>query len=434
MIALLVADRLYLRFFQDLPSLGSAVGFGQVDQLGASVLSPRRTWRCRVSRGGAAGCAGMYSGGEDALEAAPLRKRLAVAALTLAFVLATLSLVGRTAAVRQVFRRTFVARETGVIGAHFIDAGDWVGRRLIRRGLASSELDRVERWFRDRQAGRPLRKNLFAVAQGLNLLMIQAESLQAFVPGLSVAGQEVTPTLNRWIGESIVFDRVTDQTGHGRSSDAELLTQVSLLPLADGAAAFAAAGNRYTSLAGELAERGYFTLSAVPFDRTFWNRGVTHPSYGYSHSLFVEDFSPGEMVGWGLGDREFFGQMGRRLAELPAPFCAWLITLSLHHPFDGFPAATRGDGRRSLARHASRRLPAHDAVLRQRAGGSGRAARVVRPDGLDGDRHLGRPRCRVRLDSRGRCLDGSHAGRRRLVCQPAGAVDHPPSRRRRSLS
>src|SRR5262249_42605767 len=43
--------------------------------------------------------------------------------------------------------------------------------------------------------------------------------------------------------------------------------------------------------------------------------------------------------GWGLNDRDFLQQMVPRIESLRAPFCAWLITLSLHHPFDDFPAA-----------------------------------------------------------------------------------------------
>jgi phosphoglycerol transferase MdoB-like AlkP superfamily enzyme len=167
--------------------------------------------------------------------------------------------------------------------------------------------------------------------------MIQVESLQGFVIGLEVEGQEVTPFLNRWAEETLWFSNVTDQTAQGRSSDSELATQVSLLPSSGGAAAFRCAGNDFTGLAEILAGRGYTTLSAVPYDGSFWNRRATHRAYGYAESLFVEDFAPGESVGWGLSDRDFLAQAGRRLAGIERPFAAYLLTLSLHHPFEGFP-------------------------------------------------------------------------------------------------
>jgi phosphoglycerol transferase MdoB-like AlkP superfamily enzyme len=63
-----------------------------------------------------------------------------------------------------------------------------------------------------------------------------------------------------------------------------------------------------------------------------------HPAYGFERSLFEPDFELTEQIGWGLNDRDFLKQMLPRLERQPEPFAAWLITLSLHHPFDDFPA------------------------------------------------------------------------------------------------
>src|SRR5262249_10937202 len=62
------------------------------------------------------------------------------------------------------------------------------------------------------------------------------------------------------------------------------------------------------------------------------------PAYGFQQSLFESDFQMTEQIGWGLNDRDFLQQMVPRLEQLPRPFAAWLITLSLHHPFASFPA------------------------------------------------------------------------------------------------
>src|SRR5262249_19130508 len=53
---------------------------------------------------------------------------------------------------------------------------------------------------------------------------------------------------------------------------------------------------------------------------------------------FGPDFQLTEQIGWGLNGRDFLQQMVPRLEALPRPFAAWLITLSLHHPFEDFPA------------------------------------------------------------------------------------------------
>ena len=140
-------------------------------------------------------------------------------------------------------------------------------------------------------------------------------------------------------GDSLRFTNVTDQTSEGRTSDAEFTTMTSLLPLDHGAVAFRFPGNHYAALPRVLTEHGYATLSAVAFEPGFWNRQVMHPAYGFQHSLFEPDFQMTEQIGWGLNDHDFLQQMVPRLEQLPRPFAAWLITLSLHHPFESFPDA-----------------------------------------------------------------------------------------------
>jgi phosphoglycerol transferase MdoB-like AlkP superfamily enzyme len=77
----------------------------------------------------------------------------------------------------------------------------------------------------------------------------------------------------------------------------------------------------------------------VAFESGFWNRQVMHPAYGFQRSLFEPDFQMTEQIGWGLNDHDFLQQMVPRLEQQPRPFAAWLITLSLHHPFESFPDA-----------------------------------------------------------------------------------------------
>jgi phosphoglycerol transferase MdoB-like AlkP superfamily enzyme len=146
------------------------------------------------------------------------------------------------------------------------------------------------------------------------------------------------PHLRRWGGGTIRFVNVTDQTNQGRTSDAEFTALTSLLPLDRGAVAFQYPANHYVALPAVLAEHGYSTLSAVPFEAGFWNRAVMHPAYGFRRSLFERDFPLTEQIGWGLNDRDFLQQTVPRLATMAQPFAAWLITLSLHHPYDDFPA------------------------------------------------------------------------------------------------
>ena len=339
---LLWADSIYLRFFGDLPAAAAIAGAGQLGQVEASIrdlfaagdawlwldllpgvvlvlvaLRLRRGSSPRQTRGVIVGLSVMIVAG--GLAAAYL-------ALTPPNLLA------------QVFRRIAVAEEVGVLNLHAVDGARSVARSVLHRELEPARFDEAVAWFRERASQRAGTGSLFAAAEGASLVMVQVESLQAFVIGFEIGGREVTPFLNRWANEVLWFSNVTDQTGQGRSSDSELATQVSLLPMAGGAAAFRFATNDFTGLAEALGERGYHTVSAVPYDGAFWNRRRTHPAYGFGRNLFVEDFQRGENVGWGLSDRDFLDQAARELATGPKPFAAYLLTLSLHHPFDGFPA------------------------------------------------------------------------------------------------
>ena len=271
----------------------------------------------------------------------------------------------------QMFRARSVVEQLGAFGYHAYDTWNYARSAWLHQRASTAQLEDAVAWLRERA---PLRAGgiNFAAARGRNLIVVQVESLQDFAVDFTIAGQEVMPHLRRWADDSLRFTNVTDQTSEGRTSDAEFTTMTSLLPLDHGAVAFRVPGNHYAALPAILAEQGYTTLSAVPFEPGFWNRQVTHPAYGFQHTLFEPDFQMTEQIGWGLNDRDFLQQMVPRLRTLPAPtarkrrqthggdrlrayagrarqgaagaaralqrpFAAWLITLSLHHPFESFP-------------------------------------------------------------------------------------------------
>jgi phosphoglycerol transferase MdoB-like AlkP superfamily enzyme len=336
----LFADDIHLRFFGDLGSVAALRSAGQLGMIEASIrtlLEPRDLWFwLDLLPGAALVLVSRKVGG------AGDRRRIAAALAAVAVVAIGVGLAGlshQSSAVRQVFNTAHLARHIGVLQVHALDAGRFIARLVGRSSLGDREIQEIERFFDERRVIRRGVGPLFAAAEGRNLIMIQVESLQAFVVGLRVGGREVTPFLNSLARESVWFGNITDQTEEGRSSDSELATQVSLLPPDRGAAAFMFASNSFTGVASILGERGYTTLSAVPFDGSFWNRRTTHRAYGYQRSLFVDDFETGENIGWGLNDRGFLLQAADRLTDLDSPWCAFLLTLSLHHPFEGFPDA-----------------------------------------------------------------------------------------------
>jgi lipoteichoic acid synthase len=225
--------------------------------------------------------------------------------------------------------------EYGLYGFRLQDLFYQTRRHLSRRSITEPELAGTLEWFEERAAAYAPGSS-FGVARGMNLLLIQVEAMQQFVLDFTIDGQEITPNLNRLKGSAVAFTAVQDQTGKGRSSAGEFVALTSIIPVVD-SVAFQYPGNEYVTPATVLLQHGYSTLASVPYRRSFWNRHLTHPAFGFADGLYVEEFELGEKVGWGLNDREFFRQMVPHIEQMPRPFLVWLTTLSLHYPYSNFP-------------------------------------------------------------------------------------------------
>ncbi|MBO8165489.1 MAG: LTA synthase family protein [Brevibacillus sp.] len=222
----------------------------------------------------------------------------------------------------------------GIYHYHLYDMYQYAKLSISSKEVTASELEEVRQWFQELNAQQPPGP-LFGRAKGQNVIVVQEESLQGFVVNLKVNGQEVTPHLNRLMREGIAFPHYYDQTHHGRTSDGEFTSLVSLYPSSiAGSIYFNFAENEFDSLPKVLKEHGYATMSAHAYTGSFWNRAVMHRNLGFEQSYFMENLEPGEKVGWGLSDEAFFEQMNEKMEALPQPFFAFLVTLSNHHPYE----------------------------------------------------------------------------------------------------
>jgi phosphoglycerol transferase MdoB-like AlkP superfamily enzyme len=339
-----LSDIIYYRFFGDVLSAPALLGIGQTGRVWASIrslFSPALLWTvidCPFAIWLASRVARLPSPSPGVF-----RRVGSIPGIAGAFAVAGLAIAppraAAASALGQMFRDRSVVEQLGLFGFHAYDGWNYLRSTWLRPEATDAEVHDALAWFAARA---PMRSgpasSTFGAARGRNLIVIQVESLQDFVVDFRIGDQDVMPHLKRWTGESLRFTNVTDETNEGRTSVAEFTTMTSLLPLDHGAVAFRYPGNHYTALPLILAEQHYSTLSAVAFEPGFWNRRVMHPAYGFGQSLFEPDFDLTEQIGWGLNDRDFLKQMLPRLERQPQPFAAWLITLSLHHPFDDFPA------------------------------------------------------------------------------------------------
>lgn len=260
----------------------------------------------------------------------------------------------------------------GLWNAHAFELSRTLSRWLGVDALAPGERRELAQWLHARTDARPRPSGS---ARGANLVVIQVEAMQAWVLDAEIGGEPVMPFAHGADRTARVFTHVFDQTAQGRTSDAEYAVLQSSHPLRAGSLAFLRADNRFDTLAHRLLDAGYTTSSAHPYARGFWNRATIHPRYGFQHSWFREELGDGPLVGWGLSDVAFLERMGVAYGREPQPFFGFLVTLSLHHPYDDFPIALAELDTGSLSspalanylqgmRHADRALARFFEVLR----------------------------------------------------------------------
>lgn len=185
---------------------------------------------------------------------------------------------------------------------------------------------------------------LFGIARGRNLIVIQMEAMQNMLIGKVYNGQEITPNLNRLIKEqgSIYFDNFYQQIGSGNTSDAEFAINNSLMGSIESFTYQLYQGNYLKGLPWILKEAGYRTAVLHGYDKTFWNRENMYPVVGFDTYIsndqlvndHIEGIGGGNIVG--ISDHAFFQQAAEYLEEMDEktyPFYSFLITLSSHNPF-----------------------------------------------------------------------------------------------------
>ena len=201
-------------------------------------------------------------------------------------------------------------------------------------GEVSRELDRRRHPLPSRHPGRIGAAEAPAPTEpaGWNLVMLQLESVDPGVVDLRISGRPVMPHLQRLAGRSLRFDRFFAQHAGGGSADTELATLTSLLPLSTHSGLVTARWDAIAPLPRLLAEHGYATAAFHANRASYFNRELSFPKLGFERFHAEPDFEP-PGAGWDALDRAFLEQSVAKLAQLPEPFFAYIITLQGHGPF-----------------------------------------------------------------------------------------------------
>lgn len=225
---------------------------------------------------------------------------------------------------------------TGLFGFHGYDAYRYAKENWLGGGLSDKDLQETKDWMSNR---RDLQKQaesdpLFGAYKGKNVLVVQAEAFQAFLINQKIGGEEITPNLNKLIGQSVYFPNFYHQTANGRTSDADFATSCSLHPVTSGSVFIRFAGHDFDCLPQMLKNEGYGATVHHAYDGSFWNRNNMYHNMNYDKFYNIKDFKIDEPLGWSLGDKSFFRQTVQQIQEAgKSPFYAMAITLSSHHPY-----------------------------------------------------------------------------------------------------
>ncbi len=167
-----------------------------------------------------------------------------------------------------------------------------------------------------------------------NLLVIQVESLENFVIGQSVNGQEITPTLNKLLTNSIYFDNYYTQINEGTSSDADLMTNTSVFPVRRGSTFFRFPYTTYNAFPKILEKHGYSTKAIHPDNGEYWNWMEALDNMGFQQCIDSKSFKMDEVIFLGLSDESFFRQIKDTVINQKTPFYNFMVTLTSHSPFE----------------------------------------------------------------------------------------------------
>lgn len=207
-----------------------------------------------------------------------------------------------------------------------------------RRELAAdpTELEAIRALTSTRGAA-SAKSERFGLARGASVVIVQVESLSSWLLDARFDGRPVAPTLVSLAAEGVVFPRVLDQTGPGRTSDADHLTLVSQHPLPRAPVAVAALENEVMALPKVLYLSGYATLLVASDPRGLWSIARRAARYGFARAVFQDQLPPGELIGWFHGDRVVLEHAAELAEGLPRPFLLRVSTMSMHRPHHPLP-------------------------------------------------------------------------------------------------
>ena len=176
-----------------------------------------------------------------------------------------------------------------------------------------------------------------AVSEPLNVVLVVMESFTGRLTGCLGGRPALSPELDRLAAEGVLLERCY---ATGERTIQALEAAVSSFPPLPGAGVVKRPQARrgFATLAGVLKERDYATLFLYGGQGIFDQMRAFFLANGYDRFIEEKDFvDPAFRSTWGVSDEDLFcraDQEFRRLDAEGRPFCATLLTVSLHSPWE----------------------------------------------------------------------------------------------------
>ena len=177
----------------------------------------------------------------------------------------------------------------------------------------------------------------YGTDKGKNLIVVQMESFQNFLIGLTIDGQEITPNINKLVKENTYFNNFYTNAGQGTTSDAEFAVNTSFyVPKNEPATSSDYMKKAVPSLPKLMSANGYDTATFHTNSVEFWNRTDLYKAIGFDKYYDQAFYGDEDHIAFGSSDEVLFAKTVPELAKMDAedkPFYAMVISMSAHHPF-----------------------------------------------------------------------------------------------------
>lgn len=172
------------------------------------------------------------------------------------------------------------------------------------------------------------------ISKNKNIIVLQLESLQNFLVDRTINGKEITPNLNKFLHENIMFTNMHAQS-YTSTADSEFSVMNSLYPLENGTSFSQYYANTYDDMYTMLKKGGYDTFFMHGNNGAFWNRRNVYSRAGINTLWFEEEKKESrEYISDYLADETLYIEGVEELKRLEQPFLASIVSASSHTPFD----------------------------------------------------------------------------------------------------